>query len=118
MFIVDEDGIVISHPKASVVANQVNVSKVNPAVADVIEGREGFREVTVGGVTFYAAFSHLRKIDPSNLPGWGVLYMIPVSDVFSSSWAIINCVVWVIFFLYLLFGVNDIILTTFEREEE
>lgn len=119
MFIVDEEGIIISHPKASVVASQINASHANPAVSDVLQGNDGFREIQIGGSTYLTGFRQLRNIDKINLPGWGILYMVPASEALTGLFdVVIQIVIWCGLAFYILLNVNDLILSSLEEELE
>ena len=119
MFVVDEDGVIISHPKISVVANQVNVSRSNAAVAEVMEGNDGVREVKVSGSSFFAAYRQLKNLDRANLPGWGVLYMVPVSEVMPGvAYVFLQTLIWMAAAFFLLYYVNNLILSGLEEEWE
>jgi len=84
LMIVDEDGVIIGHPRHGMVVNQVNASKANPAVSAVLKGEEGIDELRLGGIPYLVAYRQLKKIDEHNLPGWGVLVLAPVSEMLPS----------------------------------
>ena len=117
LMIVDEDGIVISHPRYSMVANQINASHSNPAVKEVLSGSNGFRELRYGSASFFAAFSNLKNLQEPGLPGWGIVYMAPVSEFGTGFWQLLtNALVWIILVLFLLYSVNVFVIAALEEE--
>jgi|GEM_PF-1815550 len=119
LFIVDENGIIIGHPKTSMVVNQVNVSISNPAVGEVLSGKDGVREIRILGSTYLVAYRQLKSLDRATLPAWGVLFISPISEVFSwTGKVVINAVLIAALSLYVLFYVSTIILAAVEEEIE
>ncbi len=119
LLVVDEEGTVIAHPKISMVVTQVNVSRSNPVIGEVLKGEEGFRELRWNGISYFAAFRNLKKADPANLPGWGILFLAPVSELSASWWkSVMNGVILAAIGLYLLYYTVDIILASIEEGTE
>ncbi len=87
LLVVDEDGVVIGHPRPFMIVNQVNAGKANPAVKAALRGEEGVEELRVGGIPHVVAYRSLKKLDQASLPGWGVLVLAPVQEVLPSGFA-------------------------------
>jgi hypothetical protein len=119
LLIVDEDGIVISHPRFSMVANQVNVSHSNPAVKEALAGGSGFREIRWGSAPFFAAFANLKSLQEGGLPGWGIVYMAPTAEFGTGFWQLLaNALLWIIVMLFVLYSLNSFVIAGLEEEWE
>ncbi|MFZ2960824.1 MAG: cache domain-containing protein [Candidatus Ozemobacteraceae bacterium] len=119
LLIVDEDGTVIGHPRPSQIAQQLNVSRSNLAVAEVLAGNDGIKEITIGGTSFLVAYRQLKNQDDVGLPGWGILYIAPSSDILTSFFRIaFNACVIAAIALYIVIYLAGMILNTFEEEIE
>ncbi len=118
LLVVDDDGVVIAHPKTSMVANQVNLSHSNRAVAEAMRGEEGVQELRLGDTTFVVAYRSLKKVDAATLPAWGILYLTPLSEAIGSFlWDAANALVLIAGALYLIFWCAGIVIDVLEEGE-
>ena len=119
LIVVDEEGTVIGHPRATQVAMQMNISHSNRAAAEAIAGRDGIEEIQIGGSSFLVAYRHLKNLDQSTLPGWGVLLLTPSSEALAPATQItINMLILSFFALYIVFQLSSLILTSLEEDLE
>ncbi|MBF0499115.1 MAG: cache domain-containing protein [Candidatus Riflebacteria bacterium] len=119
LLVVDEDGVIIGHPRPSQIIQQMNVSHSNSAVAEAIAGNDGIREISIGGTSFLAAYRYLKNVDESSLPGWGILYLAPTTEVIPSFFNIaFNAIAIALIALYVVFYLSGLILSSFEEEME
>ncbi|HNV68883.1 MAG TPA: hypothetical protein PKO06_04235, partial [Candidatus Ozemobacteraceae bacterium] len=118
LLVVDDDGVVIAHPKASLVANQVNLTHSNRAVAEALRGEEGVQELRLGDTTFIVGYRSLKKVDAAMLPAWGILYLTPLSEAIGSLiWDAANALVLIAVALYLIFWCAGILIEVIEEGE-
>ncbi len=87
LMVVDEEGVIIGHPRAALIVAQANASRANPAVPAVLHGQEGVEELRVGGIPHFVAYRALKNLDQNSLPGWGILVLAPVAEVLPSGFA-------------------------------
>ncbi|MBI3039771.1 hypothetical protein HYY75_12130 [bacterium] len=118
LFVIDEEGTVIGHSKKQLVINQVNFSRFNPAFSEVMQGRDGMRRIGVNGVDHLLVYRSLKNLGKPDLPIWGVLFTIPISEVFTGdtavSFGIFSLAGLCILILWYL---SDFILSNLEEEE-
>ncbi|HNW36414.1 MAG TPA: hypothetical protein PKM25_15855, partial [Candidatus Ozemobacteraceae bacterium] len=115
----DEDGVIIGHPKTSLVVSQVNVRHSNPAVAAAIEGEEGESEVRLAGVSYVAAWRSVRGGDRYRMPGWALICLVPASEL-ASGWfrTVLLSVLLASLTLCALFYVTGLIESAFDEDAE
>lgn len=119
LVIVDEEGVVIGHPRLQQVAMQMNISHSNRAAAEAIAGRDGIEELRIGGSSFLVAYRHLKNLDSTMLPGWGVLVLVPSSEAFAQFTQItVNTVALSAIALYIVFQLSSLILSSLEEDLE
>ncbi|RCK78680.1 MAG: hypothetical protein OZSIB_1207 [Candidatus Ozemobacter sibiricus] len=117
LMVVDEEGVIIGHPRLSLIAAQANASRANPAVPAVLHGQEGVEELRVGGIPHFVAYRALKTLDQNSLPGWGVLVLAPVAEVLPSGLASILVAVAVAAGgLFILLYVSTMVLAWVEDE--
>lgn len=117
LMVVDEEGVIIGHPRLSLIAAQANASRANPAVPAVLHGQEGVEELRVGGIPHFVAYRALKALDQNSLPGWGVLVLAPVAEVLPSGLASILVAVAVAAGgLFILLYVSTMVLAWVEDE--
>ncbi|MBF0545805.1 MAG: cache domain-containing protein [Candidatus Riflebacteria bacterium] len=119
LLIVDEEGVVIGHPKLAKIVLQLNLSHSGKAFENVVSGKDGIEEVNLGGGSFLAAYRNLTNYDDSSLPGWGILYLKPYSEIMSSVWlyAFNTCMIAAIT-IYILLQLVGMIIAGIEEDEE
>ena len=119
MYVVDENGIIIAHPKQAMVANQVDVSRANPAIAKVLQGKDGTQRISVFGAPYLLAYRQLKNVDHVYMPPWGVVFMAPLADFQPSMWAAVAARLLLAgLVLYALFFVTQFFLVLFEEDFE
>ncbi|MBF0410063.1 MAG: cache domain-containing protein [Candidatus Riflebacteria bacterium] len=119
LIFVDDQGIVIGHSKLSKIALQLNISHSNTAVASVVSGKDGVEEVNMGGGRYLAAYRNLKNYDGSSLPGWGIIFLKPLSEVMSPVWlSAINTIFVAFITIYILLYLAGIIISGLEEDEE
>lgn len=117
LMILDEDKTIIGHPDRQTVINQINIARSNPALAEILEDKEGTKLLNIFGSDYIISFKSLKQIDHVNLPDWKVVFMLPASEVLGSSVKqIMNVVLWVALSFLVLFYVSDFILAHFDED--
>ncbi|HOT29748.1 MAG TPA: cache domain-containing protein [Candidatus Ozemobacteraceae bacterium] len=85
LIVTDEDGVVIGHPRPSLVVNQVSLRHTHQAVSAALDGEEGESELRIAGVSYVAAWRSIRQDGGNRMPGWALVFLIPASEM-TSDW--------------------------------
>lgn len=85
LIVTDEDGVVIGHPRTSLVVNQVSLRHTHQAVSAALDGEEGESELRIAGVSYVAAWRSIRQDGGNRMPGWALVFLTPASEM-TSDW--------------------------------
>jgi len=104
-FLVDRQGIVISHPETVRSLEQQDFSRYTP-VREAMSGRSGVATYDLEGIAMLAAFA------PVPLSGWGVVVQQPLADANAPAIHLRNIIVAVMLFSAIAAALMGILIST------
>jgi len=104
-FLVDRQGIVISHPETVRSLEQQDFSRYTP-VREAMSGRSGVVSYDCEGIAMLAAFA------PVTLSGWGVVVQQPLADANAPAIHLRNIIVAVMLFSAIAAALMGILIST------
>jgi len=85
LIVTDEDGVVIGHPRPSLVVHQVSLRHTHQAVSAALDGEEGESELRIAGISYVAAWRSIRQDGGNRMPAWALVFLTPASEM-TSDW--------------------------------